>query len=144
MVSTPAHTFTTQEENMPRGLNKVMIIGNLGADPEIRETPNGSKVANLRIATTDTWTDKSGTRQERTEWHRVVMFNRLAEIAGEYLAKGSKVYVEGRLQTRQWTDKEGVERYTTEITALELQMLDRRDQKEQRRSTPDFDDNVPF
>lgn len=129
---------------MPRGLNKVMIIGNLGADPEIRETPNGSKVANLRIATTDTWTDKSGTRQERTEWHRVVMFNRLAEIAGEYLAKGSKVYVEGRLQTRQWTDKEGVERYTTEITALELQMLDRRDQKEQRRSTPDFDDNVPF
>ena len=111
---------------MARGLNKVMLIGNLGADPEIRYTTggSGSAVANLRLATPDSWRDKeSGEQQERTEWHRVVFFGRLAEIAGEYLKKGSQIYIEGRLQTRKWQDKEGHERSSTEIVANEMQML---------------------
>ena len=109
---------------MARGLNKVMLIGNLGADPEIRYTTGGSAIANLRLATPDSWRDKeSGEQQERTEWHRVVFFGRLAEIAGEYLKKGSQIYVEGRLQTRKWQDKEGHERLSTEIVANEMQML---------------------
>ena len=109
---------------MARGLNKVMLIGNLGADPEIRYTTGGSAIANLRLATAESWRDKeSGEQQERTEWHRVVFFGRLAEIAGEYLKKGSQIYVEGRLQTRKWQDKEGHERLSTEIVANEMQML---------------------
>ncbi|WP_300088207.1 single-stranded DNA-binding protein [uncultured Nitrosomonas sp.] len=104
-------------------LNKVMLIGNLGRDPEIRYMPSGDAMANLNIATTDTWKDKGGEKQERTEWHRVVMFGKQAEIAGEYLKKGSQIYIEGRLQTRKWTDKANVERYTTEIVADRMQML---------------------
>jgi len=104
-------------------LNKVMLIGNLGRDPEIRYMPSGDAMANLNIATTDNWKDKGGEKQERTEWHRVVMFGKLAEITGEYLKKGSQIYIEGRLQTRKWTDKSNVERYTTEIVADRMQML---------------------
>jgi single-strand DNA-binding protein len=104
-------------------LNKVMLIGNLGRDPEIRYMPSGDAMANLNLATTDTWKDKTGEKQERTEWHRIVMFGKQAEIAGEYLKKGSQVYIEGRLQTRKWTDKSNVERYTTEIVADRMQML---------------------
>ena len=105
-------------------INKVIIIGNLGRDPEVRYTPNGSAVCNLGIATTRSWKNKdSGERQEETEWHRVVMFDRLAEIAGEYLKKGRPVYIEGRLRTRKWTDKDGVEKYTTEIYAEQMQLL---------------------
>ena len=112
---------------MARGVNKVILIGNLGADPEVRYTTSGGAVANLRLATTDQWRDKqSGENREQTEWHRVVMFGRLGEIAGEYLKKGSKVYVEGAIRTRKWTDKEGQDRYTTEIVANEMQMLDGR------------------
>lgn len=110
---------------MARGVNKVILIGNLGNDPEVRYTPNGNAVANISLATSESWRDKqSGESQERTEWHRVVFFNRLAEIVGEYLRKGAKVYVEGSLRTRKWTDKTGVERYTTEIVASEMHMLD--------------------
>src|SRR5262245_39339093 len=108
-------------------INKVILIGNLGRDPEVRYMPEGGAVTNISIATTDTWKDKSGEKQERTEWHRVAFFGRLAEIAGEYLKKGSQVYVEGRLQTRKWQDKEGQERYTTEIVASEMRMLGRRE-----------------
>lgn len=109
---------------MARGINKVILIGNLGADPETRYMPSGAAVTNVRIATTDSWRDKqSGEQQERTEWHRIVFFGRLAEIAAEYLRKGSQVYVEGRLQTRKWQDREGQDRYTTEIVANEMQML---------------------
>jgi single-strand DNA-binding protein len=109
---------------MARGINKVILVGNLGADPETRYTASGSAVTNVSLATTDSWRDRqSGERQERTEWHRVVFFNRLAEIAGEYLKKGSQVYVEGRLQTRKWQDQSGQDRYTTEIVANEMQML---------------------
>lgn len=112
---------------MSRGVNKVIIVGNLGADPEIRYMPSGGAVANLRVATSDSWMDKqSGQRQDRTEWHRIVMFNRLAEIAGEYLRKGSKIYIEGRLQTRKWQDQSGADRFSTEIVANEMQMLDAR------------------
>ena len=110
---------------MARGINKVILIGNLGADPEVRFTPSGTAVANLNLATSDTWTDKqSGQRQERTEWHRVVLFNKTAEIAQQYLKKGSKVYVEGRLQTRKWQDQNGQDKYSTEIVANDMQMLD--------------------
>jgi len=107
-------------------VNKVILIGNLGRDPEVRYTPNGLAVANLTIATTEAWKDKqSGENQERTEWHRIALYSRLAEIAGEYLRKGSKVYIEGRLQTRKWQDKNtGQDRYTTEVIADSLQMLD--------------------
>lgn len=109
---------------MARGINKVILVGNLGKDPEVRYSPNGQAVANCTIATSESWKDKtSGEKQERTEWHRVVFFGRLAEIAGEYLKKGAQIYVEGRLQTRKWQDKEGKERYTTEIVANEMQML---------------------
>jgi len=109
---------------MARGVNKVILIGNLGADPETRAMPSGGTVANLRIATSESWRDKtSGEQQERTEWHRVALFGRLAEIASEYLRKGSQVYIEGSLRTRKWQDKQGQERYSTEIVGNELQML---------------------
>jgi single-strand DNA-binding protein len=109
---------------MARGINKVILVGNLGADPETRYTPSGTAVANIRVATTESWKDRqSGEQQERTEWHRIVMFNRLAEIAGEYLKKGSQVYIEGKLQTRKWQDQSGNDRYTTEVVANEMQML---------------------
>jgi single-strand DNA-binding protein len=109
---------------MARGVNKVIIVGNLGQDPETRAMPSGSSVANLRIATTESWRDKTnGEMKEQTEWHSVAMFGRLAEIAGEYLKKGSQVYIEGRLRTRKWQDKSGNDRYTTEIVANEMQML---------------------
>ena len=104
-------------------VNKVILVGNLGRDPEVRYLPDGGAVTNVSVATTDTWKDKSGDKQERTEWHRVAFFGKLAEIAGEYLKKGSQVYIEGRLQTRKWQDKEGQERYTTEIVADRMQML---------------------
>lgn len=109
-------------------VNKVILMGNLGRDPETRFTANGAAVCNLRIATTRSWKDKaSGERREETEWHSVVLYDRLAEIAGEYLRKGRPVYVEGRLQTRKWQDKEGQDRYTTEIVATEMQLLGSRD-----------------
>ena len=110
---------------MARGINKAILIGNLGADPETRYTANGTAVTNINLATSDSWKDKqTGQMQERTEWHRVVFFARLAEVVGEYLRKGSKVYVEGRIQTRKWQNKEGQDVYTTEIIANEMQMLD--------------------
>ena len=149
---------------MARGVNKVILIGNLGKDPEVRYMPSGGAVTNVTIATSESWKDKqSGEQQERTEWHNVVFFNRLAEIAGEYLKKGSKVYVEGSLRTRKWQDKEGKDRYTTEIVAGEMQMLDSRgaggggatpqregsgdswQRKESVAETAgDFDDDIPF
>jgi single-strand DNA-binding protein len=106
-----------------RGVNKVILVGNLGRDPEIRYTRDGTAVANLSLATTETWNDANGQRQERTEWHRVVAWGKLAEIAKEYLGKGRQVYIEGRLQTRSWDDKEGNKRYTTEIKADQMVML---------------------
>ena len=149
-----------------RGVNKVILIGNLGQDPEVRYMPNGNAVTNVTLATSESWKDKNtGDVQERTEWHRVVFFRRLAEVAGEYLRKGSKVYVEGRLQTRKWQDQSGQDRYTTEIIADQMQMLDSRggDVASQGapagarapKSTPerapapaedtaDFDDDIPF
>ena len=104
-------------------VNKVILIGNLGADPEVRYLPSGDAVTNIRIATTDTWKDKNGEKQEHTEWHRIAFFGKLAEIAGEYLKKGSPVYVEGRIRTRKWQDKEGQDRYSTEIVADRMQLL---------------------
>ena len=146
---------------MARGINKVIIIGNLGADPEVRYTPNGNAVTNLNIATTTNWRDRqSGEMQEKTEWHRIVMFNRLAEVSGEYLKKGSKIYIDGSLRTRKWQDKNGQDRYTTEIIANEMQMLDSRsnnindsngfDNNSQQNnhaaagSSEDFYDDIPF
>ena len=148
---------------MARGVNKVTLIGNLGADPEVRYTANGSAVANIRLATAESWRDReSGETQERTEWHRVVFFSRLAEIVGDYLKKGSQVYIEGRLQTRKWQDRDGNDRYTTEIVANEMQMLGGRgggggfDAPSQSSSPSpaqnsnneppmdDFDDDIPF
>ena len=151
---------------MARGINKVILVGNLGRDPEIRYTASGAAIANVTIATTDSWRDKqSGEKQEKTEWHRVVFFSRLAEIVGEYLKKGSQVYIEGRLQTRKWQDQSGQDRYTTEIVANEMQMLGGRggeqassgggfrtqpgDAKpaaaQQPRAEEDFqDDDIPF
>ena len=149
---------------MARGVNKVILIGNLGKDPDIRYTPGGAAVANVTIATNESWKDKNtGEMQERTEWHNVVFFSRLAEIVGEYLKKGSQVYVEGRLQTRKWQDKSGNDRYTTEIVANEMQMLGSRSgagmpegrpdntppaaaQPDQASTaaTSDFDDDIPF
>ncbi len=108
-------------------VNKVILVGNLGRDPEVRYMPNGEAVCNFSIATTDSWKDKSGAKQERTEWHNIVMYRKLAEIAGEYLKKGRPVYIEGRLQTRKWQTKEGQDRYTTEIIADQMQMLGTRD-----------------
>lgn len=148
---------------MARGVNKVILIGNLGADPETRYLPSGDPVTNVNLATSDVWRDReSGEQNERTEWHRVVFFKRLAEIAGEYLKKGSKVYIEGSLRTRQW-EREGQKHYTTEIVANEMQMLDSRggapaggggDSSKQPASSgqdfgpppaeDDFDDDIPF
>lgn len=136
-------------------VNKVILIGNLGADPEVRYTPSGSTVANFSLATTEQWTNKDGEKEERTEWHRIVAWGRLGEICGEYLHKGRQVYIEGRLQTRSWEDKEGIKRYTTEINALTMQMLgsprqeggtaqsvDERHPVEEPVSIPD--DDIPF
>ena len=110
---------------MARGINKVILVGNLGQDPDVKYMPNGNCVTNITLATSNTWKDKTtGQPQERTEWHRVVIFNKLGEIAGEYLRKGSKVYIEGSLRTRKWQDKDGQDRYTTEIVASDMQMLD--------------------
>lgn len=109
---------------MARGVNKVILVGNLGSDPEVRATQTGSRIANVNIATSESWTDKNtGQKQERTEWHRIVFFNRLAEIVEQYLNKGSQIYVEGSLRTRKWQDKDGQDKYTTEIVASEMQML---------------------
>ena len=110
-------------------VNKVILIGNLGRDPEIRYMPNGDAVANFSMATTESWKDKQGQRQDKTEWHNIVMFRRQAEIAGEYLKKGSSVYIEGRLQTRKWQDKDGNDRYTTEIVADQMKMLGSRGER---------------
>jgi len=148
---------------MARGVNKVILIGNLGRDPEVKYMPNGGAVTNVTVATSESWKDKNtGEQVEKTEWHRVVFFRRLAEIAGEYLKKGSKVYIEGKLQTRKWQDKDGNDRYTTEIVASEMQMLDSRGGSAEYnqdtagaarpRSQPneapapagDFDDDIPF
>ena len=148
---------------MARGVNKVILVGNLGNNPEVKYTTGGSAVTNISIATSDGWKDKTtGEQQERTEWHRVVLFNRLGEIAGEYLRKGSKVYIEGRIQTRKWQDKNGQDRYTTEILANEMQMLDSKgnnstsnDTPETRQAVdsqepkiveqePEFNDDIPF
>ena len=145
---------------MARGINKVILVGNLGADPETRYMPSGSAVTNLSVATTESWKDKqTGEQKERTEWHKVVMFDRLAEIAAEYLRKGSQVYVEGKLQTRKWQDRDGNDRWTTEIRANEMQMLGGRgggggsmpmNQDSGPSSPPpqagpdDFDDDIPF
>jgi len=110
---------------MARGINKVILIGNLGGDPETRAATSGNAITNITVATSESWKDKStGQQQDRTEWHRVVFFNRLAEIAAQYLKKGSKVYIEGSLRTRKWQNKEGVDQYTTEIVASEMQLLD--------------------
>lgn len=126
---------------MARGINKVILIGNIGADPEVRFMPSGGAVANLSVATNESWKDRnSGETQERTEWHRVVLFNRLAEIARDYLRKGSKVYIEGRIQTRKWTDKDNIERYTTEIVGNEMQMLDARGGAGMDMPSPPFAD----
>jgi single-strand DNA-binding protein len=108
---------------MAGGVNKVILIGNLGADPEVRFTPSGQAVANFRIATHESWTDKNGQKQDRTEWHRIVVWGKLGELCGEYLKKGRQAYVEGRLQTREWTDKEGKKNYTTEVVAQSVQFL---------------------
>lgn len=152
---------------MARGVNKVIIIGNLGADPETRYVPNGSAITNLRVATSESWKDKeSGQTQERTEWHRIVLFGRLAEIATQYLRKGSKVYIEGSLRTNKWQDKAtGADRYSTDIIGNELQMLDSRggagaqstpayesqsatspstDYGHSAPSSQNFDDDIPF
>lgn len=133
-----------------RGVNKVMLIGNLGKDPVVRYMPSGNAIATLTLATSDSWKDKqTGEQQERTEWHNVVYFNRLAEVCGEYLRKGSKIYVEGKLRTRKWQDKDGQDRYTTEINADELQILDSRSNGDYSNSPTNSeqestDDDVPF
>ena len=153
---------------MARGINKVILIGNLGKDPETRYLPSGAAVTNITIATSESWKDQSsGEKQERTEWHNVVFFGKVAEIAGEYLRKGSQVYVEGSLRTRKWQDKNGMDRYTTEIVARDMQMLggrsgagagpgpvepsQERPQERQDAQTPpasakdeEFDDDIPF
>ena len=142
-----------------KGINKVIIVGNLGADPDSRAMPSGNAVTNISVATSESWNDReTGEKQEKTEWHRVVFFNRLAEIAAQYLKKGSQVYVEGKLQTRKWEDKEGNERWTTEVVANQMQMLGDRmsndmsnDNASSSQSTSDndfstdeFDDDIPF
>lgn len=129
---------------MARGINKVILVGNCGQDPETKYMPSGGAVTNVSVATSESWKDKqTGQPQERTEWHRVVFFNRLAEIAGQYLKKGSKVYIEGSLRTRKWQDKGGADRYTTEIVAREMQMLDSKGSQSQQ-STDFEDDQIPF
>ena len=122
-----------------RGVNKVILIGNVGADPELRYTPSGTAVTNFNMATNESWTDNSGDRQEKTEWHRIVVWGRLAEICNQYLRKGSKVYIEGRLQTRSWEGQDGQKRYTTEVVARDMQMLDSRDDM----ATADVDGGPP-
>ena len=144
---------------MARGINKVIIVGNLGADPDSRAMPSGNAVTNISVATSESWNDReTGEKQEKTEWHRVVFFNRLAEIAAQYLKKGSHVYVEGKLQTRKWEDKEGNERWTTEVVANQMQMLGDRMSNDMSNdnasssqsssdndfSTDEFDDDIPF
>ena len=144
---------------MARGINKVIIVGNLGADPDSRAMPSGNAVTNISVATSESWNDReTGEKQEKTEWHRVVFFNRLAEIASQYLKKGSQVYVEGKLQTRKWEDKEGNERWTTEVVANQMQMLGDRMSNDMSNdnasssqsssdndfSTDEFDDDIPF
>src|SRR5262245_54685697 len=149
---------------MARGINKVILVGNLGQDPETRYMPSGKAVTNLRLATSDSWKDKqTGEQREQTEWHSIVMYDRLAEIAAEYLRKGSQIYVEGRLKTRKWQNKDGKDRYTTEIIANEMQMLGSRggeragaEARSEPRSAPsqeraaqpapagEFDDDIPF
>jgi len=125
-------------------VNKVILVGNLGQDPEVKYMPSGGAVTNISIATTDTWQDKtSGERKEKTEWHRVVFFNRLAEIAGEYLKKGSQIFIEGNLRTRKWQDQNGQDRYTTEIVAREMQMLSgKSDNNENPRRDPDSKSDI--
>jgi len=133
-------------------VNKAIIVGNLGKDPEVRFLPNGDAVCNFSVATTESWKDKDGKKNEKTEWHNIVLFRKLAEIAGEYLKKGRPVYLEGRLQTRKWQDKEGQERYTTEIVADTMQMLGSREEAKEVASTTstppanfdDLADDVPF
>ncbi len=136
------------------GVNKVILVGNLGADPEIRYTPSGTAVANFNIATSENWTNKEGKKETKTEWHKIVTFGKLAEICGEYLSKGKQIYVEGRIQTRQWDDRDGNKRYTTEIVANTMQMLGRPGDKPQEApqeeppqagepAPPELDD-VPF
>jgi single-strand DNA-binding protein len=165
MLLSPAQdSYPLKEENMAKGINKVILIGNMGAEPETRYLPSGGAVTNIRLATSESWKDKNtGQQQERTEWHRVVFFNRLAEIAGEYLHKGSKVYIEGALRTRKWQDKEGRDQYTTEIVANEMQMLggrgdraaggpapvsaarpQRTEAAPQGGSRDEFEDDIPF
>ena len=158
---------------MARGINKVILVGNLGADPDTRYMPSGKAVTNIRIATSESWKDKqTGDMQERTEWHSIVMYDKLGEIAAEYLRKGSQVYIEGKLRTRKWQDKEGKDRYTTEIIADQMQMLggrggggggpsEPREPRSQSRQAPaedradrstadadggggEFDDDIPF
>jgi len=130
---------------MARGVNKVILIGNLGKDPEVRYSPNGQAVANVTLATSESWKDKtSGEKVEKTEWHRIVFWGKLAEIAGEYLKKGSQIYIEGRLQTRKWQDKDGHDKYTTEIVANEMQMLGSREGRGgPASSAPDFSQDEP-
>ena len=126
------------------GVNKAIILGNLGNDPEVRYMPNGEPVANLSIATSETWNDKNtGEKREKTEWHRVVAYRRTAEIIGQYTRKGSKLYVEGKLQTRKWTDNNGVDRYTTEIIADSAQLLDSRRRKTASTTTSPSDNAKP-
>jgi len=124
-------------------VNKVILIGNLGKDPEVRYMPSGEAVTNISLATTDTWKDKQGEKQERTEWHRVSFFSKLAEIAGEYLKKGSPVYIEGRLQTRKWQNKEGQDQYTTEIIADRMQMLGGKSRQEESETKPNYNPPSP-
>jgi single-strand DNA-binding protein len=126
---------------MSRGVNKVIVVGNLGGDPETKYMPSGSAVTNLSIATTEQWKDKqSGEQKKRTEWHKVAMFGKLAEIAAEYLRKGSQVYIEGKLRTRKWQDKDGNDRWTTEIVADEMQMLGGRGEQKREPTSPPADD----
>ena len=125
-------------------VNKVTIIGNLGKDPELKFMPNGDAVCNFSVATTDTWKDKAGEKQERTEWHNIVMYRKVAEIAGEFLKQGSSVYLEGRLQTRKWQTKEGQDRYTTEVVADSMQMLGKKSEGEQTNSKPAAKKDVPI
>lgn len=111
-------------------VNKVILIGNIGSDPEVKTTPSGVQVANFSLATTESWTDKAGERQERAEWHRLVLWRKLAEIAGQYLKKGAKIYIEGKLQTRSWEDQSGQKRYTTEVVVDQMEMLDSKGQQQ--------------
>jgi single-strand DNA-binding protein len=129
---------------MARGLNKVMIMGNLGADPEVRYMPSGGAVTNIRVATSETWKDKAGEKQEKTEWHKIVLFNRIGEIAAQYLKKGSRVFVEGSLRTNKWQDQNGNDKYTTEIIANSMQLMDSKGSSGGGASFDEMDDSSPF